>query len=70
MRGNVCWLSWQAPIDRYEHKEEGMTLVIKAQRMSFSTINNIHLTPINAKAQVVLELLIPKHQGTSLETTL
>ena len=48
--GNVCWLSWQAPIDKYEHREEGMTVVIKAQEILFS---------INAKAQVLLELVNP-----------
>ena len=31
--GNICWLSWQTPVDRYEHQEEGMTLVIKAQEV-------------------------------------
>ena len=36
-----------------------MTLVIKAQEVSFSTIDNIHSTPINAKSQVVLELVSP-----------
>ena len=34
-------------------------LVIKAQEVLFSTIDNIHSTPINAKAQVVLELANP-----------
>ena len=57
--GNVCWLSWQVPIDEYEHREEGMTLVIKAHEVSFSTIGNIHSTPINVKSQVVLELVHP-----------
>ena len=57
--GNVCWLSWQAPIERYEHQEEGMTLVIKAQEVLFPTIGNTHSTPINAKSQVVLELVSP-----------
>ena len=56
---NICWLSWQTPIDKYEHPEEGMTLVIKAQEVSFSTIGNIHSTPTNAKSQVVLELVSP-----------
>ena len=57
--GNICWLSWQAPIDRYENQEKGMTLVIKAQEVFFSTIGNVHSTPINAKSQVVLELVNP-----------
>ena len=52
-------LSGEAPTDRYEHQEEGMTMVIKAQEISFSTTDNIHSTPINAKAQVVLELVRP-----------
>ena len=56
---NVCWLSWQPPVDKYEYREEGMTLVIKEQGILFSTIDNIHSTPINAKAQVVLELVNP-----------
>ena len=55
---NVCWLSWQTPIDKYEH-QEGMTLVIKAQEVFFSTIGNIQSTPINTKSQVVLELVNP-----------
>ena len=29
-------------VDKYEYYEEGMTLVIKAQEISFSTINNVH----------------------------
>ena len=41
------------------HQEEGMSLVIKAQEVSFSTIGNIHSTPTNAKSQVVLELVNP-----------
>ena len=45
-------------VDRYEH-QEGDGLVIKAQEILFSTIDNIHSTPINAKAQVVLELVSP-----------
>ena len=32
-----------------------MMLVIKAQEILFSTIDNIHLTSINAKVQVVLD---------------
>ena len=56
--GTVCWLSWEALIDRYKHQER-ITLVIKKQEISFSTIDNIHSTPINAKAQVVLELVNP-----------
>ena len=48
--GNVCWLSWQTLVDRYEHQEEGMTLVIKAQEVFFSTIDNVHSTPINMMA--------------------
>ena len=56
--GNVCGLPWQTPIDIYEH-QEWMTLVIKAQEVSFSTIDNVHSTPINAKDQVVLELVNP-----------
>ena len=43
----------------YEHHEEGMTLVIKAQEVNFSTTGNIHSTPINAKSQVSLELVSP-----------
>ena len=31
--GNVCLLSWQAPVDEYEHQEEGMNFVIKAQEI-------------------------------------
>ena len=57
--GNICWLSWQTTVDRYEHQDEGMTLVIKAQEVSFSTIGNVHLTPLNDKSQVVLELVSP-----------
>ena len=57
--GNVCWLSWQALVDRYEHQEEGMTLVIKAQEVFFSTIDNIHSTSINVNSKVVLDLVIP-----------
>ena len=34
-----------------------MPLVIKAQDVSFSTIGNIHSTPINVKSQVVLKLV-------------
>ena len=37
---------------RYEHQEEAMTLVIE---VFFSTTDKIHKTPINFKAQVVLE---------------
>ena len=48
-----------AQVDRYEHQEEGMTLVLKAQEFFFSTINNIHLTPISVKSQVVLDLVSP-----------
>ena len=36
-----------------------MVLVIKAQEVFFSTIDNVHSTPINAKSQVVLELVSP-----------
>ena len=36
-----------------------MTLVIKAQEVIFSTIGNIHSTPINAKSQIVLDLVNP-----------
>ena len=36
-----------------------MTLVIKAQDVSFSTIGNIHSTPTDAKSQAVLELVSP-----------
>ena len=57
--GNICWLSWQTPVDRYEHHEEGMTLVIKAQEVIFSTIGNVQSTPLNDKSQVVLELVSP-----------
>ena len=58
-KGECCWLSSQAPIDKYEHREEGMMLMIKAQEILFSTTDKIHLTPINAKDQVMLELVIP-----------
>ena len=34
-----------------------MTLVIKAQEILFSTIDNMHSSPINATTQVVLELV-------------
>ena len=34
-------------------------LVIKAQDSSFCTTNNVHSTPINAKDQVMLELVNP-----------
>ena len=34
-------LSWQTPIDRDEHQEEGMKLVIKEQEISFSTADNV-----------------------------
>ena len=37
----------------------GMTLVIKAQEVVFSTIGNVHSTPLNDKSQVVLELVSP-----------
>ena len=57
--GNICWLSWQTPIDSHEHQEEGMTLVIKAQEVIFSTIGNVQSTPLNDKSQVVLELVSP-----------
>ena len=46
-------------IGNYEHHEEGMTLVIKAQEVFFSTIGNGHSTPLNDKPQVVLELVSP-----------
>ena len=36
-----------------------MTLVIKAQEVFFSTIGNVHSTPLNDKSQVVLELVSP-----------
>ena len=45
------------PSCKYEHQEEGMTLVIKAQEVFFSTIDNVHSTPLNDKSQVVLELV-------------
>ena len=35
------------------------TLVIKAQEVVFSTIGNVHSTPLNDKSQVVLELISP-----------
>ena len=57
-RHNIYWLSWQAPIDKYEC-QEGTTLVIKVQEILFSTINNIPSTLINAKGQIVLELVNP-----------
>ena len=47
-----------SPIDKYEH-QEWMTLVIKAQEVSFSTFGNIHSTPTTAKSEVVLELVSP-----------
>ena len=56
---NVCWLSKQAPIDRYEHHQEGISLVIKAREISFFTTNNVHSTHINANDQVVMELVNP-----------
>ena len=37
--------------------EEWMMLAIKAQEISFSTTNNVNLTHIHAKDQVVLELV-------------
>ena len=40
-------------------QEEGMTLVIKAQEVFFSTIGNVHSTSLNDKSQVVLELVNP-----------
>ena len=36
-----------------------MTLVIKAQEFFLSTIGNVHLTLLNEKSQVVLELVSP-----------
>ena len=36
-----------------------MALVIKAQEVFFSTVDNVHSTPINAESQVVLELVSP-----------
>ena len=36
-----------------------MNLVIKAQEVIFSTIGNVHSTPLNDKSQVVLELVSP-----------
>ena len=36
-----------------------MPLVIKAQEVIFSTIDNVHSTPLNDKSQVVLELVNP-----------
>ena len=68
--GNVCWLSWQALVDEYEHQEEGMTLVIKAQEISFSTTNNIHSTPINAKVSSRVGICQPNNTMGYLETTL
>ena len=38
---------------------EGMTLVIKAQEVIFSTIGNVQSTPLNDRSQVVLELVTP-----------
>ena len=49
----------EPPVDIYEHQEEGMTLVIKAQEDIFSTIGNAHSTPLNDKSQVVLKLVSP-----------
>ena len=45
-----------------------MTLVIKAQEVSFSTIDNIHSTPTNGKSQVVLELVKSNHSLDFMET--
>ena len=56
-------------LKKYEHPK-GMTLVIKAQEVSFSAIDNVHSTPINAKDQAVLELVNPITLEDSLETTL
>ena len=36
-----------------------MEFMIKAQEILFFTTDNIHTTPINAKTQVVLELVSP-----------
>ena len=55
----ICWLSWQTPVGRYEHQEEGMTLVIKAHEVLFSSSGNVHSTPLNDKSQEVLELVSP-----------
>ena len=52
-------ISWPALVDKYEHREEEMTLVIQAQGVLFSTMDTIHRNPINAKAQVVLDLVNP-----------
>ena len=38
--------------------------MIKAHKISFSTTNNIHSTPINAKTLVVLELVSPITQNS------
>ena len=57
--GNICWLSWQAAIGRYEHQEEGMTLVIEAQEVFFSSNGHVHSTPLNDNSQEVLELVSP-----------
>ena len=52
----------------YEHQEEGMTLVIKAQEFFFYTIGNIHSTPINDKSQVVFRIGQPNNSLDSMET--
>ena len=54
-------------LKKYEHPK-GMTLVIKAQEVSFCAIDNV--PPINAKDQAVLELVNPITLEDSLETTL
>ena len=57
--GNVCWLSWQALVDKYEHQKEGMNLVIKAKEVFLFIIDNIHSSSINVESRVVLELVNP-----------
>ena len=58
------WLP-TAIIPGARHNEVGecmsviMMLVMKAQEILFSTINNIHSTLINGKTQLVLELVNP-----------
>ena len=62
MQGTIKWADvciMIGPSYKYEHREEEMTLVIQAQGVLFSTMDTIHRNPINAKAQVVLDLVNP-----------
>ena len=40
--GKYILIITTSPVDRYEHQEEGMTLVIKAQETLFSTNANMN----------------------------